>query len=846
MYLNKKIYWLLLFTSYMVLFFGCRTTEPPQDEPEPETAVSPPDTEPKPDIDTETPDQPVLVKYEDYLKPRKEFRAVWVATVANIDWPSEPGLSVEQQKQEMTDILDRAASLHFNAIILQVRPAADALYNSPYEPWSYYLTGRMGQAPLPFYDPLEFAVQEAHKRGLELHAWFNPYRALHPTHKSEISPGHISKTNPGHVHTYGDFLWMDPGLPEVKEHTISVIMDVVKRYDIDGVHFDDYFYPYPSYNNGNDFPDEVSWGKALDAGNALSRADWRRNNVNTLMQELSEKIKKAKPHVKFGISPFGIWRPGFPEHTTGFDAYEKLYADARLWLQEGWVDYFTPQIYFQMDQVPQPFPVMLQWWADQNGHNRHLWPGLFTSRIGTTDITWPHEEITGQIYTSRGFPEVTGTVHFSMRAFLNNPDQFNQKLAAGPHSLPSLIPASPWMGSERPGIPNGSIQDYGHTWTLHLQPASDEDNIRWWVVRTKKNNRWEVEVIPGQRIETVFHGGDTMARPDKIYASAVNRIGFESEIVEVFNRDNESAAADTASVSPPQIIKRSEWAQSEPGGYDATAIRRNLSQGDTLQFRDLTVVVSQMLRSAVAPDHLFKAPVHGLPEEETERESRIIRAELFRNGVSESKTIRKGEAFNWYGYHIGLLDLSFETGLSQFEIATVASLPVDRAAFRDTGPASGRLRVPHRINKITLHHTGSTEPLSPDDDPKDVLQKLYSRGTEEQNWWDVPYHYLIDLDGTIYEGRDAGYAGDTNTKYDPRGHLLISLMGNYNLRQPTEGQIEAIASLAAYSIKKYGLSIHDIFGHDDWTDTSCPGEYLRPYLDDGTIRHLTEEKLSEE
>jgi uncharacterized lipoprotein YddW (UPF0748 family) len=840
MHLKKKLLSLFVFIISFLIVFGCRTSEPPHYEPAPEPEAEPETIPAIPEGAPPVPETLVIVDYEDHLKPKKEFRAVWVASVANIDWPSEPGLTVEQQKQEMIDILDRAAALHFNAIILQVRPAADALYNSPYEPWSYYLTGKMGQAPLPAYDPLEFSIREAHKRGLELHAWFNPYRALHPTNRSEISANHISKINPEFVHQYGDFLWMDPGLPEVKEHTIRVIMDVVERYDVDGIHFDDYFYPYPSYDGGNDFPDHESWQRAQEAGITLSRGDWRRNNVNMLMKELSERIREVKPHVKFGISPFGIWRPGFPEHTTGFDAYAQLYADARLWLKEGWVDYFTPQIYYRIDQVPQPFPVMLQWWVEQNDHGRHIWPGIFTSRIRTENITWPQEEITGQVYTSRGFPEVSGAVHFSMRAFLDNPGQFNRKFASGPHSLTSLIPASPWMDNTSPSPPKASVNDYGDYWTIHLQPAHG-DEIRWWVLRTKKNNRWETEVVPGQRIETVFHGGNAMVRPDTIYVSAVNRLGFESEIIEVYNKANH----DAPSVTPPKIIKRNEWAETEPGGYEATAIRRNLSQGDTLQFRDLTIIVSRMIRAVIPPDYLFKAPVRGTDEDETQQETKSIRIELYRNGVSESKSIREGEAFNWYGYHIGLLDLNFENGLSQFEIATVASLPVDRAAMRETGPATNRLKVPHRINYITLHHTGSPEPLTGADDPIQVLRGLYSWGAEEQNWWDVPYHYLIGLDGTIYEGRDVNFAGDTNTKYDPRGHLLISVMGNYNLQEPTDAQIESITGLMAYAIQKYDLSTEDIFGHNDWAETNCPGEYLLPYLDDGTIKQRVEEKMAD-
>lgn len=819
-----------------MFYFGCRTTEQAPG-PVTESEIIPADTIPEAILDFKAEGIP------SWIEPRKEFRAVWVATVANIDWPSAPGLPVEKQKQEMIDILNRAAALHFNAIILQVRPAADALYHSPYEPWSYYLTGKMGQAPLPAYDPLEFAVHEAHKRGLELHAWFNPYRALHPTNRSEISPGHISQTNPDHVHKYGDFLWMDPGLPEVKQHTINVIMDVVERYDIDGVHFDDYFYPYPSYANGADFPDTLSWQRALSAGTTLSRADWRRENVNSLMKELSGRIREVKPHVKFGISPFGIWRPGHPEHTTGFDAYEQLYADARLWLKEGWVDYFTPQLYYRMDQIPQPFPVMLQWWVEQNDHGRHMWPGLFTSRLRTTNITWLPEEITGQVYTSRGFPGVTGMVHFSMRTFMENSGNINQKLAAGPHSITSVIPPSHWLGYRYPQKPRVVVHDYNDYWTLHLQPGEVFDEVRWFIVRKKYNKKWETEVVPATRIETVYYGGNAMIRPEKIVVTAVNRIGLESSATMTVFSLAESVNKNNHDFQEISIIARDQWANRPPAGYHANAIRKNIMPGDTLRFRDLTIIYLDALHSTVPPDFIFKTeePRHdslGLTAESSS--ARII---LYRNGVTETLSLRNTESMNWYGFHIGALDISKTNSLAQFEIATTTSLPVNRAAAQGTGNVSNRLRVPHRINRITLHHTGSAEPLTMADDPVKMLRDLLYWGMTDRNWWDVPYHYLIDLDGKIYEGRNPEYAGDTNTTYDPRGHLLISVMGNYNQQEPNTAQINAIAGLMAKVIQEYDLTLEDVSSHRDWADSSCPGRYLIQLFEDGTLKNLIEDKL---
>ena len=237
----------------------------------------------------------------------REFRAAWVATVANINWPSSPGLSTEDQKREAIDLLNFLQLHHFNAVILQVRPQCDALYKSDLEPWSYYLTGEQGKAPSPFYDPLEFWVEQAHDRGLELHVWLNPYRAHHKDGK-EISAQSIIKTRPELVVKLKEgYWWLDPAQQGTQDHSTAVVMDLVKRYDIDGVHFDDYFYPYPSYNGGADFPDSVSWSAYQQQGGKLSRGDWRRHAVNVFIENLYEKIKSEKPYVKFGLSPFCIW-----------------------------------------------------------------------------------------------------------------------------------------------------------------------------------------------------------------------------------------------------------------------------------------------------------------------------------------------------------------------------------------------------------------------------------------------------------------------------------------------------------------------------------------------------------
>ena len=297
-----------------------------------------------------------------------------------------------------------------NAVVLQVRPQADALYKSDLEPWSYYLTGEQGKAPEPFYDPLEFWIEESHARGIELHAWFNPYRAGHPAMKGAISEKSVIKAKAKLVRRLADtsYYWMDPAMKEVQDHSYAVIMDVVKRYDVDGIHFDDYFYPYAEYNKGKDFPDEETYKAYKAAGGKKERGDWRRDAVNKFVQRIYKGIKKQKPWVKFGISPFGIYRPGYPASVgSTFDQYSELYADAKLWLNKGWVDYLTPQIYWTIAKVKTSFPVLLGWWNSENTKNRNIWPGLYAS-IDKTPAGAPSETVNQIMVNARHGSKIAG------------------------------------------------------------------------------------------------------------------------------------------------------------------------------------------------------------------------------------------------------------------------------------------------------------------------------------------------------------------------------------------------------------------------------------------------------
>ncbi len=460
----------------------------------------------------------------------REFRGVWVATVANIDWPSSRRLSTDEQQRELIALLDRVVALKLNAVIFQVRPAADALYASKIEPWSEYLTGTQGQAPEPFWDPLAFAVKEAHARNIELHAWFNPYRARNTDAKSPLAKSHIARTNPSLVKTYGGYLWMDPGEPAVRARTLRVVLDVVKRYDIDGVHLDDYFYPYPESKHGSviPFPDDKSWKRYRKAGGTLDRGDWRRANVDSLIREIDVGVHKTKPWVKFGISPFGIWRPGFPAQVKGFDSYDKLYADARKWLREGWVDYFTPQLYWPTTKVEQAYPALLSWWAGENAQGRHLWPGNFTSRAGGTGGgAFPVSELVEQIRVTRQQPGATGNVHFSMKSFLINQASMNDSLVVGPYADLALVPATPWLHVPEAPLPKPRFSGADSSGPLMLGMVGKTEPWQW-LVRMRTDTGWMSVVLPGATKSLMLP-----AKPSAtiISVTAINRSGSESPTV---------------------------------------------------------------------------------------------------------------------------------------------------------------------------------------------------------------------------------------------------------------------------------------------------------------------------
>lgn len=463
---------------------------------------------------------------------RREMRGVWIATVGNIDWPSKPGLPVATQKAEMIDLLDRAKNLGLNAVFFQIRPAADALYASKIEPWSEFLSGKMGEAPVPFYDPLAFTIEQAHRRGLELHAWFNPYRARFAGAVTPLAGAHIGVMRPDLVKSYDKMLWLDPGEPEVQNRTVAVITDVVRRYDIDGVHFDDYFYPYQELDaqkNVVPFPDDPSWARYQLSGGALSREDWRRQNVNALVLRLHREIPKIKPYVRFGISPFGIWRPGFPAQIQGYDAYAKLYADSRKWLQQGWIDYVLPQLYWKIDAPGQSFPVLLGWWIGQNTKKRHIWAGQYTDRATNGAANqWPDEEIEYQIRIARGIAGSSGTVHFSAKSLLRADLGLTKRLADGVYREPALVPATTWLAPQV-ALRRGTLDLISADGQAKFVARGGPSPVWQWVVQTRSGAEWTSQLLPGALKTFIVRAGTIRAPVEEIAVSAVDRLGNQTE-----------------------------------------------------------------------------------------------------------------------------------------------------------------------------------------------------------------------------------------------------------------------------------------------------------------------------
>ncbi len=455
----------------------------------------------------------------------REFRGMWIATVANIDWPATAGLSVVAQQAGFAQLMDAAERTGLNAVVLQVRAAGDAMYASSLEPWSKSLTGTQGNDP--GYDPLAFALQEAHLRGLELHAWFNPFRAGNLSDTLTLAALHFARQRPGLVRRYCTQLWFDPGEPEVQDHAIAVIRDVVQRYGVDAVQIDDYFYPYPNSScPGLDFPDSSAYARFLTGGGSLGRAEWRRDNVNRFVERMYTEVRAASATVRVGISPFGIWRPGNPTGVVGLDAYASIYADSRLWLQRGWLDYFAPQLYWSIASTGQSFPSLLGWWMQQNTQRRHLWPGLASYRVvDGTAAAFTSGEIPAQVGLVRQQSVqaggASGTILYNASSVRSDRGGFATALGDGLYLQRALPPATTWLDATAPAAPTITASTSGGQ--LRVNVTGDADAY-WWLVRWRSAGVWSQKVVPaGLRSLSI-----AATAVEGVAVAAVDRVGNAS------------------------------------------------------------------------------------------------------------------------------------------------------------------------------------------------------------------------------------------------------------------------------------------------------------------------------
>jgi uncharacterized lipoprotein YddW (UPF0748 family) len=469
-------------------------------------------------------------------QPKREFRAAWIATVGNIDWPLKQGLPAEEQRQTFIRRLDQMKRMGMNAVIVQIRPAADAFYPSTIEPWSRYLTGKQGVAPEPFYDPLQFMIAEAHKRNMEFHAWFNPFRALVDSKKNPNPPSHVTRLHPDWVVSYGGKSYINPGIPDAREYVTDVIIDVVKRYDIDAVHLDDYFYPYRIA--GVAFNDAASFAK-YNPGDIASKDDWRRNNVNVFIQNLNARIKTQKPYVKLGISPFGVWRnaskdtAGSPTR-GGQTNYDDLYADVRLWMQKGWIDYLLPQLYWEHGHRLVAFETLMAWWRD-HAYGRQVYFGLGLYRmLGRPAGAYGNtREILSQIADTRKYAPNTGWALYSLSNLdkVIAPIQDSLEVYGKPIAL---VPPMRWIDSVAPPPPavKGSRKGVGYFLQWTQQNPSNE-YLRYVVYRFNK----------GEKIDLENAAHILAVTPEAHYVDAGSPGGVVYVVTTLDRLSNESAAS---------------------------------------------------------------------------------------------------------------------------------------------------------------------------------------------------------------------------------------------------------------------------------------------------------------
>jgi len=487
--------------------------------------------------------------------PKREFRAAWLATYANIDWPAN-GATTALEQSTFIQRMEEHRVTGMNAVFVQIRSQCDAMYPSPFEPWSADLTGTQGLAPNPYYDPLEFMIAETKKKGMEFHAWFNPYRALANASAASLaalSSSHIINTQSSWIMSAGTQRILNPGNPAVWGYVIKIVMDVVRRYDIDGIHFDDYFYPYPSAGTYNDDAEYAANGRGI-----TTKDEWRRSNVDSLIRRLNDSIKLAKPWVKFGISPSGIWLSQFYDATNGSNTssgatqhYKDLYANSRLWLQQGWVDYIAPQIYWYIGQTGSDYNILVPWW-NNNAFGRHIYSGMAGYKVGdaaqNAAFATDNNQIPNQVRLNRQNTNIKGQIFYNTTSLRNNKLGFRDSLQLNFYVKPALQPTMSWKDNVAP-LPATSLNAVASglnaitlNWTKPASVSNELDNVKRFAIYRSTTST--VDISNANNLLAITWN-DTTAYTD---LTAMQGSNYYYVVTALDRLQNESTISNTASV----------------------------------------------------------------------------------------------------------------------------------------------------------------------------------------------------------------------------------------------------------------------------------------------------------
>jgi uncharacterized lipoprotein YddW (UPF0748 family) len=524
--------------------------------------------------------------------PKQEFRGAWIATVGNIDYPSSKTLTTAQQQAEFIKLLDQHKLAGINAVMVQIRTNGDAFYPSELAPWSEFLTGRQGKAPEPFYDPMLFMISECRKRGIEFHAWFNPYRAIANVNTAILDAKHVAIKHPEWLLPFGNLRVLDPGNPEVRKHVTQVVLEVTNRYDVDGIHFDDYFYPYPT--TGLTLNDSATY--ANNKRGIVNKNDWRRDNVNLLVKMISDSIKSVKPWVKFGISPFGIWQnkttaQPLGSATGGLESYNDIYCDTRTWLQKGWIDYIAPQLYWNIGKTAADFAILVPWWAN-NVFDRHFYIGHAAYQINTPNVNvadglaWQNSsQMPNQIRLVRNTANAQGSMFYNTNTLNKNPLGFRDSLITKLYNTPSLMPTMAWKDAVAPNVPQNLSVNLTNTglelkWTKPTAGTSELEKIRGYVIYRFANNE-TVDINKANAIRTIIYK-DTTAFFDTQSTPQATKYTYVITAFDRLNNESQPSNASTAVLVT---------------GIEEENLLTELSQNAPNPFSDFTVIKYRLAKS---------------------------------------------------------------------------------------------------------------------------------------------------------------------------------------------------------------------------------------------------------